>query len=117
LEKFVGELLPVYDSLERGLDSIKGDDEHAVAMREGMDMTKKLFLKTIEKFGVSMVEPLDQPFNPELHQAMTMQESAEHEPNTVMNVFQPGFLLNGRLIRPAMVVVAREPAPKIDERA
>lgn len=107
LEKFVQELLPVKDSLELGLNAASGDDENIAKLREGTELTLKMLNGVMEKFGVAEVSPEGQPFNPELHQAMTMQESAEHEPNTVIMVMQKGYLLNERLVRPAMVVVSK----------
>ena len=79
-------------------------------MREGMDLTLKMMASAMDKFNVEEVNPVSQPFDPELHQAMSMQETADSAPNTVLNVFQKGYLLNGRLIRPAMVVVAKAPS-------
>ena len=110
LEKFAQELLPVKDSLELGLDAASGDDENVARLREGTELTLKMLSSVMEKFGITEVNPGGEPFNPELHQAMTMQESAEHEPNTVMMVMQKGYLLNERLVRPAMVVVCKAPA-------
>ncbi len=108
LEKFATELLPVKDSLEMGLAAAEGSDhEVAEKLREGTELTLKMLSGVLEKFGVIEVDPMGQPFNPELHQAMTMQPSDEHEPNTVMMVMQKGYLLNERLIRPAMVVVSK----------
>ena len=123
LEGFVKELLPVIDSLELGLQAAIGDSDEVQKFREGTELTLKQFESVFTKFNIDIVNPLGQPFNPELHQAMTMQPSADAEPNTVLNVFQKGYVLNGRLIRPAMVVVAKaddKPAvetPKIDEQA
>ncbi len=108
LEKFAQELLPVKDSLEMGLSAAEGSD-HEVAdkLREGTELTLKMFTSALEKFGVKEINPVGEAFNPEWHQAMTMQESAEHEPNTVMAVMQKGYSLNDRLLRPAMVVVSK----------
>ncbi|MFO7592813.1 MAG: nucleotide exchange factor GrpE [Pseudomonadota bacterium] len=108
LEKFAQELLPVKDSLEMGLAAAEGSD-HEVAdkLREGTELTLKMLSSAMEKFGIVEVNPEGQAFNPEWHQAMTMQESAEHEPNTVMTVMQKGYVLNERLLRPAMVVVSK----------
>lgn len=108
LEKFAHELLPVKDSLEMGLAAAEGSD-HEVAdkLREGTELTLKMFNSAMEKFGIKEVNPVGEAFNPEWHQAMTMQESAEHEPNTVMAVMQKGYLINDRLLRPAMVVVSK----------
>lgn len=107
LEKFAGELLPVVDNLERAMQSIDREDESTKSLVEGIEMTQKSFLSTLEKFGIESVEPQDQPFNPEHHEAMGMQESNEVPPNTVIAVMQKGYLLNGRLLRPAMVMVSR----------
>jgi len=123
LEGFVKELLPVIDSLELGLQAATGDSEEVQKFREGTELTLKQFEAAFSKFNIEVVNPLGQPFNPELHQAMAMQPSADAEPNSVMNVFQKGYVLNGRLLRPAMVVVAKaedkpaEETPKIDEQA
>ncbi|MFU8837609.1 MAG: nucleotide exchange factor GrpE [Thiohalomonadaceae bacterium] len=123
LEKFAQELLPVKDSLELGLAASTSDDEAVAKLREGMELTLKMLSSCMEKFGIKEVNPLGEPFNPEWHQAMTMQESAEHAPNTVMLVMQKGYLLNDRLMRPAMVVVSKAAAsapadtPSIDEQA
>lgn len=120
LEKFASDLLPVVDSLERGLELSSPDDEAIKAVREGMELTLKLFHDTLKRYQVDAVDPHGAPFNPEHHQAMAMQESQHVEPNSVLKVFQKGYLLNGRLLRPAMVVVSKapaEPAPSIDEQA
>ena len=108
LEKFASELLPVIDSLEMGLAAAEGSDhEVAQKLHEGTELTLKMFSGVLEKFGVKAVDPLGETFNPELHQAMTMQPSEEHEPNTVTAVMQKGYVLNDRLIRPAMVMVSK----------
>lgn len=120
LEKFAGDLLPVIDSLERGLELSSADDENIRPMREGIELTLKMFQDTLKRYNLEAVDPHGQPFNPEHHQAMAMQESADVEPNSVLKVFQKGYLLNGRLLRPAMVVVSKAPAapqPSIDEKA
>jgi molecular chaperone GrpE len=108
IERFGAELLAVRDSLELGLQA----DEEAGAeqLRVGSEATLKLLATTMERFGVVEIDPQGEPFNPELHEAMTMQPSAEVEPGTVLTVFQKGYTLNGRLLRPARVVVAQEPA-------
>jgi molecular chaperone GrpE len=116
IERFAEDLLPVLDSLDKGLElQVEGDQVDA--MREGMSMTRDMLVKVLEKNGVERVEPLNQPFNPEFHEAMVMQESSEHEPNHVMAVFQPGYMLNGRLVRPARVVVSKGGSPSIDTTA
>ncbi len=107
LEKFANELLPVVDSLERAIEASQGDDEQSKAIREGVEMTLKMFLGSMEKFNVEQVNPEGQPFNPEHHQAMSMVPAEGVEPNTVVAVVQKGYLLNGRLMRPAMVMVAK----------
>ena len=120
LEKFANDLLPIVDSLERGLELSSEDEEALRPMREGMQLTLKLFLDTLARYQLLPVDPLGEPFNPELHQAMAMEESTHAEPGSVLKVFQRGYQLNGRLLRPAMVVVAKAPAqaqPSIDEQA
>ena len=107
LEKFVRELLPVKDSLEMGLMAVDGEVPDPVKVREGVEMTLKLLADVVDKFGVTEIDPVGEPFNPEFHQAMTTQPGGDGvAPNTVLTVFQKGYLLNERLIRPAMVVVA-----------
>lgn len=120
LEKFATDLLAVLDSLERGIEVSDPADEKIRPMREGMELTYKLFLDTLKRFQVERIDPLGQPFNPEQQQAMAMEESNQAEPNSVLKVFQCGYVMNGRLLRPAMVVVSKapsEPAVKIDEQA
>jgi len=120
LEKFANDLLPVVDSLERGLELTSPDDESIRAVREGMELPLKLFLDTLARHRLVPVDPLGAPFDPEHHQAMAMEESVHAEPNSVLKVFQKGYLLNGRLLRPAMVVVSNAPTtppPSIDEQA
>ncbi|GGZ12246.1 MULTISPECIES: nucleotide exchange factor GrpE [Shewanella] len=107
LEKFVNELLPVIDNMERALVGADKADETTKAMFEGVELTQKTLLAAVEKFGVKQVDPLGQPFNPEQHQAIGMQPSAEHPANSVMLVMQKGYLLNDRLLRPAMVMVSQ----------
>ncbi len=107
VEKFILELLPVKDSLEMGLDASKDQNGSIEKLIEGTELTLKMFNDAVTKFGVEVVDPLDQPFNPEFHQAMSMQDSHLKPPNTVLAVMQKGYTLNGRLIRPAMVVVSK----------
>ncbi len=111
LERFAKELLVVIDSLELGIQASTSDNPEVVVLREGSALTIKQFESVFAKFNIEAVDPVGQPFNPELHQAMTMQPSADVEPNTVLNVFQKGYVLNGRLIRPAMVVVSQAVKP------
>ena len=123
LEKFAKELLNVVDSLELGIQAATGDSPEVAKLIEGSELTLKQFEAAFKKFNIEALEPTGKLFNPEHHQAMSMLPSNEHAPNTVLNVFQKGYLLNGRLIRPAMVVVAKadEQKPddgvKIDEQA
>ncbi len=120
LEKFASDLLPIMDSLERGVELSSADDEALRPMREGMQLTLKMFEDTLKRYHLEAIDPHGQPFNAEHHQAMAMQESADVEPNSVLKVFQKGYQLNGRLLRPAMVVVSKAPAPvspSIDEQA
>ncbi|MBD3585014.1 nucleotide exchange factor GrpE [Salinimonas sp. HHU 13199] len=117
LERFAGELLPVVDNLERALEAGDSSNDAVKPLLDGVEMTQKSFISTIEKFGVKTIDPQGEAFNPELHQAMAMQESADHEPNTVMTVMQKGYELNGRLLRPAMVMVARAPDSGVDTKA
>jgi molecular chaperone GrpE len=107
LTSFTKEILPVFDSLVLGLQAATGDSEEVKKFREGSELTIKQFEALFAKFNIVAVDPMGQPFNPEQHQAMLMQEVEGAEPNTVVNVFQKGYLLNGRLLRPAMVVVAK----------
>ncbi|MEQ9210476.1 MAG: nucleotide exchange factor GrpE [Pseudomonadales bacterium] len=107
LERFVGDLLPVVDNLERALAVVDAEDSAMKAVIEGIELTRKSFLDTLEKNQVKSINPEGEPFNPEEHQAMTMVPNPDVEPNTVLEVFQKGYSLNGRLIRPAMVVVSK----------
>lgn len=107
LDKFAQELLPVIDSLERAIEACSADDEAVRALREGVEMTLSLFLGSVAKFNLEPVDPVGQAFNPELHQAMSMVDAAGAEPGSVVAVMQKGYTLNGRLVRPAMVMVAK----------
>jgi molecular chaperone GrpE len=107
VEKFVLELLPVKDSLEMGLDASKEQNGSIEKLVEGTELTLKMFNDAVGKFGVEVVNPIDQPFDPEFHQAMSMQESHLKPANTVLAVMQKGYTLNGRLVRPAMVIVSK----------
>jgi len=106
LEKFVAELLPVVDNLERALASAKGDSEANKGVIEGVELTLKSLLDVLRRFNVEVVDPAGEPFNPERHEAMAMVPNPDAAPNTIIEVFQKGYLLNDRLVRPAMVVVA-----------
>ena len=114
-EKFARELLDVVDNLERAVASAP-DDEVVKPLLEGVEMTQKTFLSTLAKFKVEVVDPEGHPFDPDLHQAISMVEAPDAEPNTVLNVVQKGYTNHGRLLRPAMVVVSK-PAPKVDTQA
>lgn len=103
-QKFVEGILPVIDSLEMGMQA-DGDLEQ---IRQGMDLTLKQFDSVMEKFKIEAVNPVNEPFNPELHQAMSMQASPDHDNNIVMAVMQKGYTLNGRVVRPAMVMVCKK---------
>lgn len=104
LEKFAKSVITVADNLERALSSAEGAE--ADPLREGVELTYKDLVETLARFDVVAVDPQGEPFNPELHQAMTMVPNPNMEPNTVMDVVQKGYTLNGRLLRPAMVVVS-----------
>ncbi|HVK99674.1 MAG TPA: nucleotide exchange factor GrpE [Dongiaceae bacterium] len=108
LNKFSEDLLPVVDSLERALDAAGQLEGEAVkGMKDGIELTLKMFVDTLAKHGVQQVNPLNQPFNPEFHQAMSMIPTPGVAPNTVLVVLQKGYTLSGRLVRPAMVVVSK----------
>lgn len=107
LEKFAGELLDSVDNLERALDIAAQADDVNKGFLEGIELTHKNLLGTLTKFGVEAVGAVGDAFNPELHQAMAMQPSEEHENNTVLAVMQKGYTLSGRLLRPAMVMVVK----------
>lgn len=107
-EKLIAELLLVVDSLERGLELTGNTTEGSVkTVRDGMEMTMNMLLKTLEKFGVKQLNPLGEMFNPEWHQAVSMLADPKAKPNTVLQVLQKGYLLHDRLLRPAIVVVAK----------
>ncbi len=107
LEKFALELLPVLDSLERGVELSNTEHESVVAIKEGMELTLKIFKDVLKKFQIEEVNPEGEPFNPDTQQAMAMEPNDNVEPNTVLKVFQKGYMLSGRLLRPAMVVVSK----------
>lgn len=108
MEKLCSELLTVVDNLERAQQEAAGvDDEALKPVLEGIELTHKSFLDVLAKFNLEAVDPAGEPFDPQLHQAMTMVENPDCEPNTVMDVMQKGFTLHGRLLRPAMVVVSK----------
>ncbi|MBT0730041.1 nucleotide exchange factor GrpE [Rosenbergiella nectarea] len=107
LEKFANELLPVIDSLERALEVSNKENPELASMVEGIELTLKSLLDAVRKFGVEVVGDIHVPFNPDVHQAMSMIESADVAPNHVIMVMQRGYTLNGRLLRPAMVAVSK----------
>jgi molecular chaperone GrpE len=111
LEKFALELLPVRDSLELGLDAASGDAADLAKLREGTELTLRMLTSALEKHGIAEVAPHGEKFDPDLHQAMATQPSSEIAPDHVMTVYQKGYTLNERLLRPALVIVAAEPPP------
>ena len=113
VEKFVQNLLPVVDSLEKAIEAteqVSGDNADAIA--EGVRLCHKLMVDTLTKEGVEIADPVGEPFNPNEHQAMSMVENPDMEPNSVLAVVQKGCKLNGRLVRPAMVMVTKAPEVK-----
>ena len=118
LERFAGELLPVVDNLERAVDAARthSDNKAARAIADGVELSLKLFIDTLAKAELVQVDPLGQPFDPKFHQAVSLLESDTAEPNSVLEVLQKGYTLNGRLVRPAMVIVAKAPTNATAER-
>jgi molecular chaperone GrpE len=108
VERFATELLAVKDSLELGVDAAGGKTD-AEKLREGIELTLKMLIRVMEKFNIEEINPKGAPFDPTRHQAMAMQENRELPPNTVVTVMQKGYALNGRLLRPAMVIVSKAP--------
>jgi len=104
LERFAQDLLPVIDSLEKALE-ISSEHQEVKAMQEGIAMTMRLFTDAVKKYGLEQLDPVGEPFDPNYHEAMSMVPNPDMEPNTVMTVVQRGYRLNGRLIRPARVIV------------
>lgn len=107
IEKFALDLLPVVDNLERAIESHLSDPSGKGSLLDGVELTLKMFYTTLDKFGIQAVDPKGQPFNPEFHQAVSMQDDPNGKSGSVINVLQKGFILNGRLIRPALVIVAK----------
>ena len=107
LDRFAGELLPVVDNLERALEATAGGSEEVKLIADGVELTLKSLLDALKKFNIEQIDPAGEPFDPQLHQAMSMVESPDAEPNSVLQVMQKGYSLNGRLIRPAMVLVSK----------
>ncbi|WP_144209849.1 nucleotide exchange factor GrpE [Shewanella donghaensis] len=116
LEKFVNELLPVLDNMERALTGVDAEDEATKAIAEGVELTMKGLMAAVEKNGVVLVNPLGEAFNPNHHQAIGMQPSAEYPKDTVMLVMQKGYTLKDRVLRPAMVMVSQG-GPSVDTQA
>jgi molecular chaperone GrpE len=113
-EKLARELLPVVDNFERALQQAENSPDNK-ALREGIEMILKQFITVLDKFGVKYFTSVGQPFDPNKHEAMVHQESSEHEENAVMSEFQKGYYLHDKLLRPAMVVVAKKPAENSEE--
>jgi Molecular chaperone GrpE (heat shock protein) len=115
VEKFALELLPVKDSLELGLAAVAEGKVDVDKLREGKELTLRILTQTMEKFGIRELNPHGEKFNPELHEAMALQETDSVAPHTVVNVIQKGYVLHDRLIRPAMVIISKAPevAPDI----
>lgn len=107
LENIINDLLPVKDSLEMGIAAAKEAESDATKILEGSDLTLKMLSQAFEKYNISELDPMDQKFDPDFHQAMSMQEIEGKESNTVIGVLQKGYTLNGRLLRPALVMVAK----------
>ena len=108
LERFVRDLLPVVDNLERCLEIPVDTDKVVASLREGVELTLKSFMASLEKMGVEQINPLHEPFSSEFHEAVSMAKDPEAKSGTILNVMQKGYLLQGRLLRPAMVVVASD---------
>lgn len=121
IEKIAGDLLQVRDSLEMGVSAANQEDADLNKVREGSELTLKMLEQVMERHEIEEVNPEGERFNPEYHEAMAMQPSTEQEPNTVLQVVQKGFLLQGKLLRPAMVMVAKKPdespGGQVDEQA
>ncbi|CAH0534326.1 Protein GrpE [Vibrio stylophorae] len=117
LERFAGELLPVIDNMERAVEMADKENDAIKPMIEGVELTLKTMVSAISKHGLQPIDPHGEAFNPEQHQAMSIQESSEFAPNTVMLVMQKGYALNDRVIRPAMVMVSKAPEGNINVEA
>jgi molecular chaperone GrpE len=117
LEKFASALLPVADNLERSLDVADRANESLKPLTEGIELTSKTMLDALKRFQVEQIDPLGAPFDPQFHEAVATVESPDAEPNSVLQVMQKGYTLNGRLLRAAMVVVSKGATKKIDETA
>lgn len=107
LEKFVGDLLPVADSLERGLAEIAANNGSLESLQQGTELTLNMLLKVLNKHKVTQIDPVGETFNPEQHEAMSIVPIPDAKPNTIHQVLQKGYLLHDRLVRPAMVIVTK----------
>jgi molecular chaperone GrpE len=107
VEKFAGEMLPVVDSLERAIEACGAEDAATQAIREGVELTLGMLVSGLTKFKIEPVDPQGETFDPALHQAMSLVDAPDAAPNTVVAVVQKGYTLNGRLLRPAMVMVSK----------
>lgn len=110
LEKFVGDMVVVADNLERSVTAMADENVDLTVLKEGIDLTLKSLVDGLKRHHVEAIDPEGTPFDPQLHQAMAAVEQADVEPNTVLNVYQKGYTLHGRLVRPAMVVVSKATA-------
>ena len=109
LERFMGDLLPVVDSMERGLEAAEDPAATVETLKEGKQLIRKMLTKAMADHGLQVIDPLNEPFDPEMQEAMAMLPSEEHDENTVIEVMEKGYRLHERLIRPAKVVVSRKP--------
>ena len=107
LERFISDLLPVVDNLERAIQAATSNDEALKPVLEGVELTHKSFLDVLKKHQVEEIDPLGKPFDPEFHEAVAVVPNPNAEPNSVMDVIQKGYMLNGRLLRAAMVAVVK----------
>jgi molecular chaperone GrpE len=121
VQKFAQDVVEAADNLHRGLDSLppaaEGEPEIVARLREGLDGIERNFLSSLERNGIKREDPTGAPFDPNLHQAMAEQESAAHVPGSVMHAWTPAWMLHGRLLRPAMVVIAKAPPGEITAAA
>lgn len=117
LEKFANAILPVCDNLERALESVDRNNEAMKSFIEGVELTHRSLLDALKKCQIEQIDPLGAPFDPQFHEAVSMVDNPAAEPNSVLHVMQKGFTLSGRLLRAAMVVVAKGTTKKIDETA
>lgn len=114
LESIARELLPIYDSLNLGLADLEKEDASIGTAREGVKLIAQMMGKLMDQFSIREIDPAGEVFDPEAHQAMSMQETTEQPANTVIQVLQKGYRLNDRILRPAMVIVAKAPEEQAD---